>query len=189
MNTRTFWLMAVALMIAAVGCGGSGQEAPAKVEGTVPESEAPQMIEAKAEIVPKSGSTLNGTAGFSSAGGEVTLTLEVENAPAGLHAVHLHEIGDCSADDAKSAGGHWNPSGVDHGKWGADPFHLGDIGNLVVADDGYGSLILTTDLWSIGTGEANDILGRAIIIHEKPDDFSTQPTGGAAGRIGCGVIE
>ena len=69
------------------------------------------------------------------------------------------------------------------------PHHLGDIGNLEVGEDGEGSLTLSTDKWTMGSGADNDILGKAVIVHAGADDFTTQPTGAAGGRIGCGVIK
>ena len=117
------------------------------------------------------------------------LTLEIAGATPGEHAFHLHEIGDCSADDGTSAGGHWNPTHADHGKWGEEAFHLGDVGNLIVDEEGNASLTVGTNLWTIGTGEDSDVVGRAVIVHAGVDDFQTQPTGAAGGRIGCGVIE
>ncbi len=110
-----------------------------------------------------SGSNVTGNAVFTQDGDDIMLTVDVENAPPGLHAVHIHATGDCSAPDGTSAGGHWNPTDQDHGKWGSDSFHLGDLGNIPVGDDGTGSLELTTDLWELGTGSELDILGKAII--------------------------
>jgi Cu-Zn family superoxide dismutase len=114
--------------------------------------------------------------------------LKVQNLPPGQHAAHLHEKGDCSAADGSSAGGHWNPMTHEHGKWDNGAHHLGDIGNIEVQPDGSGTVTLTTDKWTIGTGQPNDIVGKAIIVHEKQDDFQTQPTGNAGGRVGCGVV-
>lgn len=159
------------------GAGGGGGDDPA--EGK----------QATATILPKSGSTTTGTAIFTTSGNMVTLKVEVSGAPPGEHAVHIHEHPDCSSDDAESAGGHWNPTMKDHGKWGVDPFHLGDIGNMMVDADGTGTIELTTDLWTVGTGEMNDVVGHALMVHANPDDFVTQPTGNAGARIGCGVIE
>ena len=90
---------------------------------------------AKADIDAKSGSKLKGKATFTKNDkGEIVLRIEVSDAPAGEHAVHIHEKGDCSSPDGKSAGDHWNPTHMEHGKWGApgDHHHLGDIGNLTV---------------------------------------------------------
>ena len=107
----------------------------------------------------------------------------------GNHAIHIHAIGDCSAADGKSAGGHWNPTKENHGKWMEAPFHIGDIGNLVVGADGTGTIKRETDLWSVGGKDAaKNVVGHAIIIHEGPDDFSSQPSGAAGPRVGCGEI-
>lgn len=138
----------------------------------------------------RSGSTLSGEAMFMEAdGGDVSLTLRVQNAPAGEHAVHIHENGDCSAPDASSAGGHWNPMSASHGKRGEDSFHVGDIGNLEVGADGIGSLSMTFADWSLEETGDESVLGKALVIHSGADDFRTQPDGAAGERIGCGVIE
>ena len=183
------------LVLLAVACGdGSDSASDRAAVPAAPPSQATMVpaldaaVQATAVLEGRSGSTLTGTAKFVADAGSVTLTLNVQSAPPGEHAVHLHETGDCSAPDATSAGAHWNPTKSDHGQWGHAPFHLGDIGNLHVGEDGTGSLILTTDRWAIGTGDPGDILGRAVIVHEKLDDFTTQPTGAAGGRIGCGVV-
>lgn len=154
-------------------------------QGNLPEGRK----QAQALIQPKGDSQLIGRTVFGEVRGRVTLRVMVENAPPGPHAVHIHEIGDCSSPDGKSAGGHWNPTGVDHGKWGTEPFHLGDIGNIEVDPDGRGTLSLRTDFWSIGGPEGTNVVGRAIIVHSGADDFVSQPTGNAGSRIGCGVIQ
>jgi Cu-Zn family superoxide dismutase len=143
----------------------------------------------KATIGSCSGSLVTGSAVFVAAADRVTLELELRGLTPGVHAVHLHEKGDCSAPDGMSAGNHWNPTDQQHGEWGHDSFHLGDIGNVIAGQDGEAKFRLETDRWSIGSGEANDILNRSVIVHDKPDDFTTQPTGAAGGRVGCGVIE
>ncbi|MDE0087277.1 MAG: superoxide dismutase family protein, partial [Candidatus Poribacteria bacterium] len=76
-----------------------------------------------------------------------------------------------------------------HGKWGEGEFHLGDIGNKTVGDDGTGTIELSTELWEIGTGSIIDVVGKSIIVHADADDFVSQPSGNAGARIGCGVIE
>ncbi len=130
-----------------------------------------------------------GKAVFTQIGDNIKLVISLSNASAGEHAVHIHTTGDCSAPDGTSAGGHWNPTGVAHGKWGEGEFHLGDIGNMTVDDQGMGKIELTTNLWEMNTGSAKDIVGKAIIVHAGADDFVSQPSGNAGARIGCGVIE
>lgn len=154
-----------------------------ETQGDAGEAEAIATIEAKND------SGVTGTASFTVAGDQVMLTLSIENATPGEHAFHLHAVGDCSAPDGTSAGGHWNPTEQDHGQWSGEAFHLGDVGNLDVGDDGTATLTVATNLWSVGTGDDDDVVGRAVIVHEGVDDFTTQPTGAAGARIGCGVIQ
>jgi Cu-Zn family superoxide dismutase len=144
---------------------------------------------AVAPIGPASGSALTGMATFTESEGTVTLELTLENASPGTHGVHIHEIGDCNATDASSAGGHWNPTGEEHGKWGEPPFHLGDIGNVEVGEEGRGSLRMSTDKWSVGEGSGHDVVGKSVVVHSGADDFTTQPAGDSGERIGCGVIQ
>jgi len=145
----------------------------------------PRMLEVKIE--PKSQSKLAGSAMLMEVDGGVKVTLSVTGAPAGDHGAHIHEKGDCSAPDAASAGGHFNPAGHDHALPTVAKRHLGDLGNLVVGKDGKGSLEITIDGANLKAGDANSFAGKSIIVHAKKDDGG-QPVGNAGGRIGCGVI-
>ena len=198
------WL-ACAGLILFIGCAGEAEhgndhDAEADHSHGAEADHAPDAVHGEGEhdydgptaaaaIESKNDSGMTGTATFSSGHDEVTMTLSIQGATPGEHAFHLHEIGDCSAPDGTSAGGHWNPTAQDHGKWGGEAFHLGDVGNLVVGDDGTATLTVSTKLWSIGTGDDNDVIGRSVIVHAGVDDFTSQPTGAAGGRIGCGVIQ
>jgi Cu-Zn family superoxide dismutase len=152
-------------------------------------AKAPAGKEVTGTVEAKSGSKLTGTFTAVPEGKKVKLTVKVQNAPEGEHAVHIHEKGDCSDPEGKAAGGHWNPTSQPHGQWGHDGFHLGDVGNMKVGKDGTGEITLTTDKWTIGGDPSTDVIGHAIVVHEKIDDFKTQPTGNAGSRIGCGVIK
>lgn len=111
---------------------------------------------------------------------------------AGTHAMHFHEFGKCDAPDFKSAGGHKNPTGMGHGKMSANGPHAGDMPNIEVNENGMGSVTVINDRVSIkgehGLPALLDADGTALIIHEKADDYVSQPTGAAGGRIGCAVI-
>ena len=178
-TTATLLLLLVCVSIALVSCD------------IIQEALTPAMPsqQASAIIGSASGSNLTGTAVFTQNGDTITLVIEIQNVSPGLHAVHIHEKGDCSSPDGKSAGGHWNPTNVDHGKWGEGEFHLGDIGNITVGEDGTGTIELTTNLWEMGTGSDLDIVGTGIIVHADADDFTSQPSGNAGARIGCGAVE
>src|SRR5690606_15907301 len=138
----------------------------------------------------KSGSTAKGEVYFSEENGSVKMEAKIIGLKPGTHAIHLHEKADCSAEDATSSGGHWNPTHEKHGKWGdAEGYHKGDIGNFEADADGNGRITMQTDEWCIGCGDENkDIIGKAIIVHDGKDDFTTQPTGDAGGRVSCGGI-
>ena len=75
------------------------------------------------------------------------------------------------------------------GKWGQTPFHHGDIGNLVADAKGKAELTIETDLWTIGDGKPSDVVGHAVVVHATLDDFTTQPSGNAGGRVACGVVQ
>lgn len=150
-------------------------------------SKPAQSAPVKATIEGRSGSSLTGTATFTEKGGGVDVVVDVSGAPAGTHAVHLHEKGDCSAPDATSAGGHFNPTNTTHGAPHAEHHHAGDFGNMTVDADGKGHLEIHADMLTVAAGP-NSVLGHAIIVHANADDMVTQPTGNAGGRIGCGVV-
>ncbi|MCO6496545.1 MAG: superoxide dismutase family protein [Chitinophagaceae bacterium] len=104
-------------------------------------------------------------------------------------AVHLHEHGDCG-EMGNNAHGHWNPTNSEHGKWGSEQFHRGDIGNVSLDADGNAKFQMQTDLWAVGGEDSTkNIVNRAVIVHGGVDDYVTQPTGNAGNRIGCAVIK
>ncbi|WP_397363177.1 superoxide dismutase family protein [Olleya sp. R77988] len=165
-----------------------------KKDKTAPETEktfAEKAKKVKVKLEPKSGSNVTGTAVFKETeDGQIEFHAMLSGLEPGTHAIHIHEKADCSSDDGKSTGGHWNPTGAPHGKWGSTAgFHKGDIGNMIADEKGHAVSMLTTDQWCIGCGDKNkDILGKAIIVHAGTDDFTTQPTGAAGGRVSCGGI-
>lgn len=138
----------------------------------------------------RSGSKAMGNAYISEKEGKVVFEAKIAGLKPGMHAIHLHEKADCSAADGTSSGGHWNPTFENHGKWGAaEGYHRGDIGNFEVGENGVGVVSFETDQWCIGCGdEKRDILGKAVIVHEGTDDYTTQPTGDAGARVSCGGL-
>lgn len=138
----------------------------------------------------KSKSNVSGSVVFKQDKGLVTMVAVMNGLSEGEHAIHLHEKADCTSDDGTSSGGHWNPTGQPHGKWGATSgYHKGDIGNFTANADGNATITKTTDEWCIGCGdETKDILGKAVIVHQGVDDFTSQPSGAAGSRISCGGI-
>lgn len=141
---------------------------------------------------PKSDSNVTGEVTFTEENGTVSMHAVLTGLTPGEHAIHIHEKADCSAADGTSTGGHWNPTFAQHGKWGsAEGYHRGDIGNFTADADGNGTIEFSTDEWCLGCDdETKDLLGKAVIVHQGVDDFVTQPTGDAGGRISCaGIIQ
>ncbi len=147
--------------------------------------------EIKLTLESKSDTKTTGTATFTEKNGVVTFTANIQGLTPGEHAIHIHEKADCSAADASSAGGHWNPTFKKHGKWGTAEYHKGDIGNFTADANGNGKITFSTNEWCIGcSDETKDITGKGLIIHKGSDDFTTQPTGNAGGRVACaGIIK
>ena len=134
------------------------------------------------------GSTVSGSATLTDTPAGLQVAIEVTGVSPGRHGLHIHQYGGCG-DAGKAAGGHYNPAGAPHGFLPADgaaKAHAGDMGNIEVGPDGAGSATVVLPGMSLGAG-AHSVGGRAIILHEKTDDFG-QPTGNAGGRIGCGPI-
>ena len=147
---------------------------------------AAQAQTATATLASTAGNTASGTVTFTQKGDKVAVNAKVSGLTPGGHGFHIHEKGDCSAPDAMSAAGHFNPGGKPHGPQDAD-HHAGDMPMLQA--DASGNATLTADLSGITIGSgASDIVGKAIIVHKDGDDYKTQPTGNSGARVACGVI-
>ncbi|HEX9827383.1 MAG TPA: superoxide dismutase family protein [Flavobacteriaceae bacterium] len=187
-------LVIISIMLCfAISCKENKKEAETESEMNMEEMAPEQTNETKEVVVkmePKSDSNVSGNVFFKEANGLVTVTMVVNGLTEGTHAIHIHEKADCSAADGTSSGGHWNPTAQPHGKWGSpEGYHKGDIGNMEVGADGKGTMTMSTNEWCIDCGDPNkDVLGKAIIMHDGTDDFVTQPTGNAGGRVSCGGI-
>lgn len=145
-----------------------------------------EISEASAELQPTQGNEVHGKVSFVKEENGIKVTADIEGLKPGKHGFHIHEAGDCSAPDGSSAGGHFNPTHKNHGAPMDSVRHAGDLGNLEAGKDGKAHLEwLDTLITFEGT---NSIIGRSVIVHEKADDFKTQPTGNAGGRLACGVI-
>lgn len=143
---------------------------------------------ATATLRPASGTQVHGEVTFTQIGANrVRVRGEVAGHTSGMKGFHVHEKGDCSAPDAMSAGGHFNPSKAKHG---ASPTtgHAGDMGNLNFNDSGKAVIDMVLEGLSVSKDTPNGIIGRAVVVHMQPDDFQTDPTGNAGGRAACGVI-
>lgn len=181
-----------------VACNGSGSSDDATVnKDSMNATEEPMTNvdtrkQAVADIAATSDATeLTGKAEFSTMDNgnvQLKLTLHIPSKANDSVAVHIHANGDCG-EDGKAAGGHWNPTNQQHGKWGSASFHSGDIGNIGLDAKGDATFEMDTDLWQIGGDSTKNILDKSMIVHGGKDDFVSQPSGNAGNRIGCGVIQ
>jgi Cu-Zn family superoxide dismutase len=121
----------------------------------------------------------------------VLITVDLERAPSGEHAFHIHETGRCDAPAFESAGGHFNPTKAQHGFFDAKGPHRGDLPNVHVPSSGRLAFEYVADSVALKTGQARllDQDGSALVMHAKPDDYRTDPAGAAGDRLACGVIQ
>lgn len=158
---------------ALLGCQSAPQETP----------------RATAQLKPTAGNKTFGEATFEQKGDKVHVVVYVQGLKPGQeHGLHIHEVGDCSAPDAMSAKGHFNPYGRPHGHFHSGERHAGDLPVLKAGKDARAKVDIELDIITVTPGPAS-IIGRGLIVHADPDDYKTQPTGNAGARIACAVIQ
>lgn len=188
---RNVALILILAVVVFTGACGSKQETAAPDPVPAPEpaavEEVAEVVSAVAVLQPRADSELSGTVTFMESAEGVMVVAHIVGIAPGMHGLHLHEMGDCSSDDFKSTGGHFNPTDAPHGAPTDEMRHAGDFGNIEIGEDGAGHLELATTMLTVADGP-NTVLGRAVILHDGEDDLVSQPTGAAGGRIGCGVV-
>jgi Cu-Zn family superoxide dismutase len=169
----------------ALGCAAA-EEAPAAEDARAAADATSDVTKAVAVLHPTEGNDVRGTVRFELAPDGVQLVADVTGLTAGQHGFHIHELGDCTAPDATSAGGHFNPEVQPHGGPLGEERHVGDMGNLGADSTGSAHYQRTDRLLALSG--PHSIVGRAVIVHAEPDDMRSQPTGAAGARVACGVI-
>jgi Cu-Zn family superoxide dismutase len=170
-------LLAGLVILITAGCG-TQQSGKAEL--------AVQVTKAIAVIHGTEGNDVQGIVTFTQESNGIKIVADITGLTPGEHGFHIHELGNCSAPNATSAGGHYNPENKPHGGPNNVERHVGDLGNIVTDKSGHAVYERTDNLISLnGT---HSIIGRSIIIHANPDDLKTQPTGNAGPRVACGVI-
>ncbi len=190
MKKISLWALGLVLLLS-YNCKQAKKEA-SEAETIVEEIKE----EVKTEVIsftmePKSESTVTGEVTFRQDNNTVTMIAKLTGLTEGEHAIHIHEKADCSSADGKSTGGHWNPTFQPHAKWGAEGgYHKGDIGNFTADSEGNATVEFSTEEWCLGCDdETMNVLGKAVIVHQGVDDFTSQPSGAAGARVSCtGII-
>lgn len=143
-----------------------------------------------AELVDAAGAVIGYVSVFDKGSGLV-LKLTAEHLPVGWHAMHIHAHGDCSDYEQAfiASGSHFNPHNAAHGAYDKHGYHAGDLANIFVGESG--SVQIEQIVPGMTASEYRGFFqdqGPALIIHQNPDDYLTQPTGDAGGRIACAVL-
>ena len=145
-------------------------------------------LTATATLTPTTGNSTTGSVRFAQSGETVRVVGEISGLrPGAEHGFHVHERGDCSSGDGMSTGGHFNPGGAPHGRHGAGTHHVGDMPSLRANANGVARFDFTSTSIRLGNGP-NSVVGKGLIVHRDPDDYTTQPTGNAGPRLACAVI-
>lgn len=158
-------LVATSLLSA---CGGLGVNGPMVLQ---------------AQLEPIGGSDVEGLVTFHEIDAGVLVEATVNGVTRRGNAFHIHQNGDCA-----NPGGHFNPSGAQHGKWSEETKHVGDLPMLVADAAGRARLSALVPGPSVRSGR-NAILGRAVVVHEGRDDYFTQPDGDGGRAVACGIIQ
>jgi Cu-Zn family superoxide dismutase len=191
MNLK-YWLPLCAASAVLAGCGQRDAETTAvpSTPSTPPLTEAqPAAAGAVVQLAPTQGNTASGNLALAAEGDSVRLSGTLLGlAPNGEFGFHIHENGDCSAPDASSAGGHFNPANAPHGNPREDTHHAGDMLNAKSDAQGVAMVDVVASGVSLDSAMPNSVRGKAVVLHEKADDYTTQPSGDSGARIACGVI-
>jgi superoxide dismutase, Cu-Zn family len=187
--------LAIALTLLLAACSREQPEAapptPESDSPAVAEPAAPPQTanEAVAQLAPTRGNRVTGSLALAQSPEGVRITGMVRGLkPDGEFGFHVHEKGDCSAPDASSAGAHFNPAQAPHGNPGSARHHAGDMLNIVSNREGVAEVDATAAGTSLRGDPATIIVGKAVVVHESPDDYTTQPSGNSGKRVACGVI-
>jgi len=168
-------LLAVSATVLLSACAGMGYGKPRATAALAP----------TAAISPN---PTRGSVTFTALDHGVRVAGEVRGfAPGSEHGFHIHEKGDCG-DNAMASGGHFNPAGGIHGKFGAPGSHAGELPSLVADASGVARFSVDVHSISLTDGAPNNVIGRALVVHRDPDDFTTQPAGNSGPRTACAVI-
>ena len=190
--SRPAWTgLALAASLAVTACSTTSNTAAPSSSETAPTATPSKGVQSIARLEATKGSQVTGTVQFfPQPDGSVRVQGRVEGlAPNSEHGFHVHEKGDCSSGDGLSAGGHFNPGQQAHGKFGdSKAHHIGDLPSLDADTQGVAAIDFVSKELKLDRG-SNGILGRSLIVHNDPDDYTTQPTGNSGARLACAVIE
>lgn len=179
----------ILLLLSVIVAGCSLLEKKEVIPVTAPTPPTPLTATAKLQ---NSNGEDKGEVKFTQTESGVELTAKVKNMPEGTYAIHIHEVGKCEAPTFETAGAHFNPKHKEHGIDNPKGAHAGDLPNLQIGKEGTLEVRFVSKEFTLEKGKENSLLdkdGSAVVIHEKADDYKTDPSGNSGTRIVCGVVE
>lgn len=182
MNQKVALSVMLATLVLTGGCN-KNTNLKLPVSGEIPKSVVTPIMNTEGNEI--------GEVSFVESGEGVTISLQAEGLPPGVKGIHIHETGVCTPPDFTSAGSHFNPTHKEHGFDNPQGFHLGDLPNIEVDANGKVTAEVTTAEITLKPGAANSIVdhdGSALVIHEKADDYKTDPSGNSGDRIACAAV-
>lgn len=168
-----------------IALSGLRSPAVARQEEKKGHTKAAPISKAVAILLPTKASKVQGRVTFTQTDGTMHVHADIYGLAPGDHGFHIHEFGVWS-EDGLAAGGHYNPTHEMHAGIDTPKRHIGDLGNITANANGNATVDL--DDPSLSFHGPTSIIGRGVVVHEKADDFKTQPTGNAGGRVAVGVI-
>lgn len=181
MKQRAIGAVLFACLFVLGGCGKGNIKVPVSGKGA-------DMIEAP--LINTDGNKI-GQVTLTEGNDGVTIHVKAKDLTPGLHGFHIHEKGACVPPLFESSGGHFNPTDKEHGFENVRGFHLGDLPNIEVGEDGTVDTTVVTREITLQQGKANSILdddGSSVMIHAKADDYKTDPAGNSGDRIACATF-
>lgn len=167
--------------------GNSGANSDAEVSEVQADADPQQAMVATTDLEPIGDSKVTGNVRFVQDGDRVRITGTVTGLSPGRHGFHVHEHGDLSdKKEGKSAGGHYNPTNMPHGRPSDKERHIGDLGNIEANQEGVAKIDLQDSIISLSG--PHSIVDRSLVIHQGADKF-TQPSGDAGSRVAFGLIK
>ncbi|MDZ7588573.1 MAG: superoxide dismutase family protein [Parasphingorhabdus sp.] len=186
MTTRVSICASLLVLSACSYSYDTGTQAPSAVATAEPAT--PDMV--AVAILTGADGTAHGEATVTQSSTGLTLRVAATGLAPGLHGAHIHQTGNCDAPAFTTAGGHWNPSGKQHGLDNPAGSHMGDFTNLTIKADGTG--VLEAQIPNgVMAGKDNALLdadGAAFIIHAEADDQKSDPSGNSGARVACGIF-
>ncbi|HEX7065739.1 MAG TPA: superoxide dismutase family protein [Bacillales bacterium] len=189
-------ILLIFLVMSLAACGSLGQQSDHSTQRSADQEKAEKVsgkTGAKSLLIPlqnQKGKAI-GEARFVQTPEGVQITIEASKLEPGLHGIHIHDTGKCVPPDFESAGEHFNPFHMEHGLKNPKGPHAGDLPNIMVEENGTVQTSILAKKVTLEKGKKNSLLdenGSALVIHAKPDDNKSQPSGASGERVACGEI-